>query len=510
MLVDAIRSAGGRLGTRWGLACLAAAIAATFTYVSFDVAGGGPTTEAIRTSWQLIDVSVLETDALTGLWYQHTQPPLFNLVVATTFASWWPFATMGSLSVFYGLTYVVTAVLLTLLLRRLGVGPVTGGVATVLAVANPTLLTTVSAVSYELPVALILVALVLATHRYLSRPTTAGLLWVAGLVTAGGLTRTLLHPAWAVALIVVVAMARPLPWRRLGAALAIAVVGFGAVMSKNAVLFDHASLSTWTGFNLQRGVVGPMKASDVERELAAHRVSSLADEPAFQGLDGYADSAPDCTPTRQHPVLARKSKDAGDAPLPSPNFNNACYLPLYEASTADAAYLVRHYPGRYLSTRTAALTLAFTLPTPPDAPLVADAGGTPRRTTWLERTSRAVLLPTEVTIDQSDWNLPLLPGSDELPVDISVTLLGCYLVIVGRGVWSLGAIVRTRSLRQASATDLTWLIINFCVTWLIVGAALVELGENGRFRTSVDPLLVAGAIAVVSGPVTRLARTRRR
>ena len=50
-----------------------------------------------RASWQLLDVSVLQDDPLRGVWYLHTQPPLFNLVVGLL--AWSPLPLAGALFV---------------------------------------------------------------------------------------------------------------------------------------------------------------------------------------------------------------------------------------------------------------------------------------------------------------------------------------------------------------------------------------------------------------------------
>jgi hypothetical protein len=52
-----------------------------------------------------------------------------------------------------------------------------------------------------------------------------------------------------------------------------------------------------------------------------------------------------------------------------------------------------------------------------------------------------------------------------------------------------------------------WLGVGFTVLLVIVGGAMLEFGENGRFRAMVDPLIVALTLgALVSAVRTRLDR----
>jgi hypothetical protein len=42
---------------------------------------------------------------------------------------------------------------------------------------------------------------------------------------------------------------------------------------------------------------------------------------------------------------------------------------------------------------------------------------------------------------------------------------------------------------------LVWLVVTFTTAVIIVGGDLIEFGENGRFRATVDPLLIALPLA---------------
>ena len=101
--------------------------------------GAGVSGAELASSWQLLDVAVLEDDPLRGVWYLHTQPPLFNLVVGLL--AWSPLPLAGALLALDVCALLVVAFGLQDLLVRWGVPVVGATIAAAVAVANPSLLT---------------------------------------------------------------------------------------------------------------------------------------------------------------------------------------------------------------------------------------------------------------------------------------------------------------------------------------------------------------------------------
>jgi hypothetical protein len=208
------------------------------------------------------------------------------------------------------------------------------------------------------------------------------------------------------------------------------------------------------------------------------------------------------------------------------NFNHECYLPLYEQSQADAIALVRREPGRYLATRWVVLQSSFSM-----AYIGIDdtAFGSPEfeppEPTWMDRASDVVLVPVTVTVDLSDWNLPLLPA-DSLDLRISLVLAALTAGVLGRGGLAGVRVARALWLRRsqddpdepapdghepppvpdALADEVVWLAAASMVAMVVLVGDLVEFGENGRFRSMLDPLLVA----LPAGGAWRLVSDRRR
>lgn len=463
--------------------------------------GAGLDRSALAVSWQLVDVGVLRDDPLGSTWYLHTQPPLYNLVVGSVLR-WSPTPPIGTLFALYVACLLATGLLLLSLASRWGVHPVLAGGAAVLSLTTPSALRTVFQGSYEVPLATLVVLALWLVQRHLDAPRSATLVGLSATLTALVMTRSLFHPLWLAAVLGLVAVARPVPARALVVAAAIPLLLAGGWLVKNQALFGEPTASSWLGFNLQRGIVAPLDRDEVAADVARGEVTPLAARAPWLSIDDYGDREP-CTPDDRHPAVADPEKRS--APLEVANFNHSCYLPLYEESRHNATTLARRHPGDYLRTRAAALTLAFTVnPLGTDDPSPTFTGSREPERTWMDALGSVVLLPVGTTVAMDGWNLPLL-GWDELPVDVSLTLVGGFVVVVARGALGLVRLVRAGWRDRAEAwrgADVAWVVLATVAGLLVVAAAMVELGENDRFRATIDPLLVALPLALLGRRIT--------
>src|SRR5690606_15956281 len=246
---------------------------------------------------------------------------------------------------------------------------------------------------------------------------------------------------------------------------------------------------SWLGFNLQRGVVAAMAEDDVRDAVDRGRVSALALEYPWGRIHQYERWVGDCAP-HDHPATAAPTKAVGGRAVV--NFNHECFLPVYRQAQDDAVRLVRDHPGRYLVTRTHPLVTAFQ---------TAETTSSPTPTV-IDRLYRPLLLRTTVRLSEGDWNLPLF-GTAHMDIGISLSLLGLSLFVVGRG--GVAAVRLARTGWGARSTwapeEVTWVLAAATVLFLVVGSSAIEYGENGRFRSSLDPLLVTLPAAWVAAKV---------
>ena len=458
--------------------------------VSLQLNHAGLHESEISTSWQLDSVDNLMANPFTSTWYRHVQPPLYNLYVGGILR-WSPFPPIGTIYVLSLTALLGASLLLCDVLQRWRVHPWAAGTITALAMANPNLLSTIAISSYEVPVVAMLVAGIWLFQRYLDRPSGRLIIALSVVLTAVSLTRSLLHPAWVLGFLLFAVVARKVPARTIAVAFVIPVVCIGGWMAKNEVLFGTSATSSWLGFNLQRGVMAPMARADVERSVADGDVTGLATVNPWQPLEAYAAWNEGCRPSHRHPSLYVETWKRPDG---AANFNHECYLPLYAEAEANAKTLIRQYPGRYLKTRVAIAPSSFAMAEiGVDTPYRSPAGVLRPTRTWMDALGDVTLVPATVHLDMSDWNLPFF-GADELTYRISLTLVACSLFLLGRGLlaaWRLVGQGRKDGVRSWDRDELVWLLVTGTALLVVVVGNLIEFGENGRFRATLDPLLVA-------------------
>jgi hypothetical protein len=462
---------------------VATVLATTISLLAHDVGMSGG---ELGSSWQLLDLRTLEHDLAGSLWYLHIQPPVHNLVVGLAILG--PTPVVGTLFVLYVLTLIATGLLLQGILVRWGLGPIAAGVIAAVAMANPSLLGTIHIASYEVPVSMLVVGSLWAVQRHLDEPRLRWLLLASAFLTVGALTRSLLHPVWVLGILVALLVVRPVTRRQAAAALAIPLVLVGGWALKNQLVFGSPALSSWSGFNLQRGVVAAMDRDDVRQAVADGTVSRLALEYPWGPLDTYADVAEPCRPEHDHPAVAEPEKPPFRG-VRIANFNDECYRPLYTQASDDALTLARDHPGRYLSTRGAALMMSYRIA----------YAGYDEPSTWMDKLYGPLMVKLHTQIPMADWNLPLLPGGGDLDVTLSLSLAAATVFVLGRGGLAAVRLARAgwRSRRGWPTGDVLWVLVAWTVAVVIIGGDLVEFGENSRFRATVDPLLVAFPLAAL-------------
>lgn len=467
-------------------------VAAAVVIELLRVHGGVAGTE-LASSWQLLDLEILSSDPLRGIWYLHTQPPLHNVVIGLV--AWSPMPLAGTMFVLYAGCLLLTAFALQDLLVRWTVPvSVATGVAC-LAIADPGLLSTIRIASYEVPLAAMLVGLVWVLDRYLEAPSARLLAAIVALGTALVLTRALFHPLWLAVVLAIMLLARRPSRRQVLLAIAVPTVLAGGIALKNWMLVDSASLSSWTGFNLQRGVLGPMPDDTVQAAIADGAVTDLAAMQPWLELTEYAPWLDGCRPAHGHPAVADPTKTVGA--LEVSNFNHECYVGLYDESQDNALTMIRREPGQYLADRVLALGISHAyVPLGHDTAAMSILGEPLPTTSWMDRLFELLVPRTTVDVDASGWNVPLY--GDTVRFELAWPVVAATLLVAARA-----AVAAVRAWRHRhgppARREIVWLVVGVTICFVVVGGDLIELGENARFRSMLDPLLLGfGAIAATS------------
>jgi hypothetical protein len=307
---------------------------------------------------------------------------------------------------------------------------------------------------------------------------------VAAFASIVFLTRSLYHPLWAVVLVGLVGWAwrDSLPWKRIAAAVLVPVLLAGAWMAKNEVMFGRPTLSSWFGMNLQRAVIPVLPLAEKQALYDAGKISDIAMVGPFGNYDLYRPFVEPCTPAHSHPAL---TKELRDNEVVIPNLNFECFLPVYDQAGEDALTVIREYPGTWLKGREWSARVWFATNQLPD-----ESRSFAYR--WISRTYQVLRLDLPGDISTSDWGTPIY-GNLTVRSRFSLTMLNLTLFAFGYGIWQSWRIVRRR--RGESTADLVrtlvLAVVGATALWTFVVGVVGELGEQARFRTMTDPLVIA-------------------
>lgn len=453
-----------------------AAVAAAIWVVHWGVlrlTGQAYGIRVLYAGWQYLPADAVAAAPLRSVWSLHTQPPGWNLLVAAVHA-WSPLSVSASHQL---VTVVLGAALAAAVADTLGALGLGGRWATAIAVvatANSQVMSNAFEPRYDLAVTTALAVLVWAA---VTRRTIVPAIAVATLLV---MTRSLFHPVWlAVTIAAVALLAATRPTRRqLALAIAVPALVVGGWVVKNATQFGTVGLSSFTGMNLLRSVEPAVDDATMQRLVADGSVSGVAAAGTFRFYADYAASVPACSPEPGDPAaLASPTKPipedlrVGLDPADTANFNYRCYLDVYAQAGDDALAIARARPGDWARARLWAVNNWFQVPA---------AAGPEESPLWDVEVavSRLVLLGVPHPGLPDRW--------DDLWAHrnpISLTLVAATAVVVA------AAAGRRRALRTPAGGALA--LVVWIVAWNSLAGIVFELGEQERFRSTTDPLVLA-------------------
>jgi hypothetical protein len=248
---------------------------------------------ALYRNWQYLDVQTLKTSLLTGLWYDHTQPPFFNLLLGIVLKTFGNHARMVFVMALKAISLANTFLLFTILKNLLP--PPTPGqpgwtariplIVSLLYLLSPATMLFENELFYTSLISL----LFLISARYvlsLSRAPAIGWASAAGVLVPLlfiCMTRSLYHLLWLLiitsALICCFRKKAGVSTLAAGSVL-ILLLTFGWYV-RNYVLFGSFSSSTWMGMNLARNVFHDASIRDSSDIAAIEPFSTISTYSPF-------------------------------------------------------------------------------------------------------------------------------------------------------------------------------------------------------------------------------------
>ena len=430
--------------------------------------------EPINCFFQYLDQEALKHRLLESCWYQHSQPPGFNLFLGAILkmggshsGAWFHAAYL-----FFGLTIYSG---MYRLLRFGGFGTKLSLLLASAFIVSPGAILYENWLFYTWPVAALLVtaAVALARHDATGRTRNIAIFFAA--LVAVIWTRSLFHQIFALAALALLFVRPSMPWRRLAAMSAVAFAIIIAPCIKNYEVFGFFGTSSWMGMNVWKIASRTFTHGEVQQLIAAGSVPPLVGAENFAPLPHYPKSF-HAVPRnlRNIPVLIMPFKVNG-----CPNYNHYGYIAISREHLKAARFILRHQKSRYLSA-VAEAWLTWCRPAWQYGFLlknIAHIHGYIDAVSAVSFWGRFDPAPFFIRVFGA-YTGPIEFASSCIFMGVALLLTAATGIIGLRGMW-------TRSLPFGRVMAFMAMTVWYVA---VIGNAL-ECGENNRFRALSDPLI---------------------
>ncbi len=437
----------------------------------------GVTYDDSEVSWfyQFLDIELLKHDLGTSLWHLHSQPPLLNLLAGLGLKmpppiGWW----------FWNVLYLLLGMGQVLLLfdglKRLGTWPwIAVGFVSVYMV-SPAVLLFENLFFYPYPSAALLIFCAWLLIRHLQNPDRLGLFIFFLVCALLPLLRSIFHLVWIVAVVMIVAIGCSLTWRK---TLLVAIIPLLLVTgwyTKNLLLFNSFSGSSWMGMNFARATVFRLPDQTREDWIEEGILSEISRIGPFSPIENYEG-------------IIEKPPITGVACLDNPaksetisNFNHIAWIDVSKRYETDAWTTVRLDPVRWIGNVADGFLIYFR-PTQEFALRSANQSAIEgwekfydRWITWQVSESRlndAVedRLSFLERLKSCSWMWILL--------HFGSCFYGIYQVMIGM-----------KGATEARNRAVVYAFLTFNIVYIAMVGNMFEYGENNRFRFMADPLVL--------------------
>jgi hypothetical protein len=433
--------------------------------------------EALYRNWQYLDVQTLKTSLLTGLWYDHTQPPFFNLLLGIVLKIFGDHARLVFVLLLKAISLANTFLLLSILKRLLPPRSINRPawidqiplLFSLLYLLSPATILFENELFYTSLISL----LFLISARYvllLARSPAIGWASAAGFLfplLAICMTRSLYHLLW----LLILTAALTFCFRKktgvshlAAGGILILLLTFGWYV-RNYVLFGSFSSSTWMGMNLARNVFHDASIRDS---------TDIAVIEPFSTISAYTPflSAADTTPYDHIGLRDLHEEKKNDSFI---NEKHIGYLAISKLYMQSCKRQIRAHPVAFLKNIAQSSIIFF-------APAT--------RYSVTEPEARKIMyydLPYSFNLSH------LAKGKQQRRIALTLSAIPkiiVWLLVIG---WWCHRIFKTRTI------DALTLFISLVLGYVFCVSSVFEHYENMRFRYEVEPLfliLAAQALAI--------------
>lgn len=404
--------------------------------------------------WQLIDPVLLKNHLIQSIYYQHTQPPLFNSIIGLILKIATNYENIA-FHILYLAWGMILVLFLFLTMVRLQVSPKIAAILSAFFLISPASILYENWLLYTYLMATLLVVAAYFLHYFFStRSLRVGFIFFSllGLCVC---TRTVFHLLWLLSMLLLLVNSGKQFYKSILLCAALPIVLVSTIFVKNWVVWGEFSHSTWLGMSLFKVVRYGMTQDELNDLVRRNRLSEASLCHPYSWLSSYTVGLRN-VPQTEVPVLDQKLRSTGFN-----NYNNLAYQRISKYYLSDSFYLIAHHPGSYLKGLREAFLIYFRSPT--DSPFL--------------RMNRDRILGYNRAFDR------IVYGKFGPDGQIGWFSLAGIPLLLLFSIRQIGKAERNHD----PATKVTLLFITLNVLYVTFVGNALEVGDNNRYRFETEP-----------------------
>ncbi len=448
--------------------------------VLYDQAGISFQGDTYLSYWQFIDPVLLRTDLWRSVFYLHSQPPLTNLLTGIVLQVF-PIGHEQVFHILYFLTGIVLAISIYLLGNSLGFPRWLSAIISAWFMVSPGTVLYEHWLTYAYPLTAALTFSGYCLYQFiLTKKYYWGLIFFT-LLSGIALTWSLFHIVWLFGIIAILFIALS-ERKQMVLAAFLPVLLVTVWYTKNLLTVGEFTASSWAGMNISKIATFRMPEEDRMRRVKSGELSKFALLPPFRNPLVYLKLLPN-TPLTGIPVL--------DQPETSSHGRNHHHLVYVEASKyymQDAIHMIRARPIDYLRSVNQAVYIYFHSPSDFDL-ITGNRDTLGAFDQWWNRFFYGQWKSDETSIDRNS--------------SMSVEHVGWWIVASFLIVAAGSIIFIWKNRRQIDKPEnMLVLFMAYNIFFVTAVGNLMDIGENNRFRFTVDPFILILLIFFLRNMIT--------